>query len=300
MTRNFSICCIVLALILTACSPSQKPAGGLPRVLAAESFLADIAQNIAGDRLKVNVLISLGVDPHNYQLTPRDTAKLAESNILIVNGIDYEWWLQKTLDNIGGQRLLIVASNGLTPITDSSSGQPAGDPHMWLDPLKVIHYVENIRDDLIQSDPAGRDIYTHNATAYISQLNDLDHWIRNKIAQVPIEKRLLVTNHESLGYFAKEYGFHIVGAITPSLTTDASPSAQQMAGLIQTIHSSGAKAIFLEMGSNPNLAQQVAAETGVKVVSGLYLESLSSPAGPAPTYLQLMKYDVTQIVEALK
>jgi ABC-type Zn uptake system ZnuABC Zn-binding protein ZnuA len=109
----------------------------------------------------------------------------------------------------------------------------------------------------------------------------------------------LVTNHESLGYFAKEYNFKVVGAVIPSLTSDASPSAQQLADLIQIIRSSSAKAIFLEIGANPNLAQQVAAETGTEVVTDLYLETLSAPDGPASTYLNMIKYDVTQIVKAL-
>jgi ABC-type Zn uptake system ZnuABC Zn-binding protein ZnuA len=290
----------LLTLLLTACQPAANQTSGLPRVLAAESFLADIAQNVAGDRLTVETLVPLGADPHEYQPTPKDTAKIAESQVLIVNGIEYEWWLQKTLETVGGERLVIVTSAGLTASPDTAGQHPEGDPHMWLDPARVVRYVENIRDGLSQADPAGKDVYTNNASTYLARLKDLDQWIKTEVARIPPERRLLITNHESLGYFAQAYGFTIVGAVIPSVTSDASPSAQQMANLIQTIESSGASTIFLDVGANPDLAQQIATETGAKVVADLYLETLSGPNGPAPTYLDMLKYDVTQIVNALE
>jgi ABC-type Zn uptake system ZnuABC Zn-binding protein ZnuA len=124
--------------------------------------------------------------------------------------------------------------------------------------------------------------------------------VKDQVNQLPVEQRLLVTNHDALGYFANAYNFKIVGAVIPSVTTDASPSARQLASLIGTIKSSGARAIFLDIGENQNLAQQIASETGVKVVTGLYVESISGSAGPAPTYIDMIKYDVTVILEALK
>lgn len=290
----------LLTFLLTACQPAANQTSGLPRVLAAESFLADIAQNVAGDRLTVETLVPLGADPHEYQPTPKDAAKIAESQVLIVNGIGYEWWLQKTLDTVGGERLVVVTSAGLTASPATAGQHPEGDPHMWLDPARVVRYVENIRDDLSQADPAGKDVYTNNAGTYLARLKDLDQWIKTEVARIPPERRLLITNHESLGYFAQAYGFTIVGAVIPSVTSDASPSAQQMANLIQTIKSSGASTIFLDVGANPDLALQIATETGAKVVADLYLETLSRPNGPAPTYLDMLKYDVTQIVNALE
>jgi ABC-type Zn uptake system ZnuABC Zn-binding protein ZnuA len=171
---------------------------------------------------------------------------------------------------------------------------------MWLDVSKAVNYVKNIRDGLIQADPVGKDIYTQNADTYIAKLNALDQWIKDQVSQIPADKRLLVTNHDSLGYFSQAYGFTVVGAVIPSVTTDASPSAQQMANLIQVIKSSGAPAIFVETGVNTALADQIGTEANVKVITNLYLETLSVPNGPAPDYIDMMKYDVTQIVNALK
>lgn len=288
--------------LLNACSanPNTNAQPNRLKVLAAESFLGDIAQNVAGERLTVETLIPPGIDPHEFEPAPQDIAKVAQSQVLLVNGLGYETWLKKTLENVGSQQLVIVASNGLTPNVDPSGEHTGGDPHMWMNPANVIRYVENIRDGLSQADPAGKDTYAKNANAYIAKLKDLDAWAKNEVNQLPVERRLLVTNHDSLGYLAQAYGFKIVGAVIPSMTDQASPSAREMATLIETIKSSGARAIFMDVGENETLAQQIAAETGVKVVSGIYVEGLSAPDGPAATYIEMIKYDISQVVLALK
>jgi ABC-type Zn uptake system ZnuABC Zn-binding protein ZnuA len=291
-------------LLLTACASTAGPASGR-RALAAESFLADIARNVAGERMMVDSLIPLGLDPHSFEPTPSDAARIADSRVLIVNGAGFEAWLDKILQNAGGQRLVIEASGGLPGRKPAANEPPRdpdhpGDPHFWLDPLKVVHYTENIRDGLTQADPPGKEIYARNAEIYVARLKELDGWIAAQVTQIPPERRLLVTNHESLGYFADRYGFRVVGAVIPSVSAGASPSAQQLAGLIDAIRKSGAPAVFLETGSSPQLAEQVGRETGAKVVSGLYTHSVTAPDGPAPTYIDMMKRNVEMIVAALK
>jgi ABC-type Zn uptake system ZnuABC Zn-binding protein ZnuA len=295
------------AVALGACQSPLQPtvaADGLPRVVAAETFLADIAQNVAGNRVKVETLIPLGVDPHAYQPTPQDVARVAESQVLIVNGAHFEEWLDKTLQNAGGTHTVIEASAGLTsrkPTVDEVlDPDHAGDPHFWLDPTKVIVYVKNIRDGLVAADPGGKKIYVQNADAYIGQLEELDAWIKAKVDQISPQKRLLVTNHESFGYFADRYGFSIAGTVIPSTSSEASPSAQQMAALIDHIRQMDVKAIFLETGANSQLADQIAQETGAKVVTNLYTHSITGPGGEAPSYIEMMKHNVKLIVEALK
>jgi ABC-type Zn uptake system ZnuABC Zn-binding protein ZnuA len=178
--------------------------------------------------------------------------------------------------------------------------ETGGDPHFWLDPISVIHYVENIRDGLSAIDPEGKEIYAKNADVYIVKLNELDGSLREQAQTIPSEKRLIVTNHESFGYFADRYGFTIIGTIIPSVSTGASPSAQQLAGLVDHIRSTGASAIFLENGTNPQIANQIAKETGVKVVTDLYTHSVTDASGKAPTYIEMMKYNMARIVENLK
>ncbi len=296
------------ALLLTGCGSTPQAGDDTLNVLASTSFLADIAQNVAGDRVIVYSLLPIGSDPHAYQATPADVVKISESTILILNGIEYEHFIEPLLENADGERLVIVASDGLEPhhmeedAGEKHAGEEeheAGDPHMWLDPNLVITYVENIRDGMSQADPGGAEVYRSNAEAYIAQLKDLDSFIKSQVESVPAERRLLVTNHEALGYFAERYGFMIVDTILPSFSSEASASAQEIASAIERIKLSGAPAIFLGEVENDSLAEQIASETDVKVVRDLYLESLTDEP-PAATYIEMMKYNVTQIVEALK
>jgi ABC-type Zn uptake system ZnuABC Zn-binding protein ZnuA len=290
----------ILLLLLTSCTlaaPTPPLTPSLPplRVLAVESFLADIARNVAGERLTVEALIPLGVDPHAYQPTPQDAVNVAHAYALIVNGAGLENFITPLLESAGGGVMLIEAAAGLSPRPDPSGEHPEGDPHFWLDPNNVIKYAENIRDGLSQADPEGAAIFAANAAAYIEALKALDQWIVQQVETIPPERRMLVTNHESFGYFAARYGFTVVGTVIPSFSSEAAPSARQMADLIEQIKTAGAPAIFLETGADPQLAEQIAAETGVKVVTGLYTHSPSPADGPAPTYIDMMKYNVSQI-----
>ncbi len=304
---------LALAVSLTGCGAQTGPANGEAspagelNVLAVESFLADIAQHVAGDRLQVSALIPNGLDPHVFQPAPRDVARVADSDILILVGAGVEEWLSETLENAGGERLLVEASAGLESRArpeeeedgDEQHAHAEGDPHFWLDPVSVIRFVENIRDGFIQADPEGRESYTRNAGAYIEELEALDAWIREQVAEIPAEQRLLVTNHESFGYFADRYGFRVIGAVVPSVSSGASPSAQELARLIDRIRDNNVQAIFLETGANPRLAEQIAAETGVTVVTGLYTHSISEPGGEAPGYIEMMRSNTRAIVDAL-
>lgn len=299
----------LLPLLLTACQAQATPAGqaGSLGVLAVESFLADMAQQVAGSRVQVRTLIPVGIDPHSFEVTPRDVAKIAHAQVLIVNGAGYEEWLKPTLANAGGEQLVIEASNGLTsrqPVVgeQSSAGEHANeaDPHFWLDPLLAIRYVENIRDGLSQVDPGGQAEYAHNAEVYIARLIQLDAWVHEQVKQIPPQRRLIVTNHESFGYYADRYGFEVVGSLIPSISSGASPSARELAQLVDAIRASNAPAVFLETGANPDLANQLERDTGVKVITGLYVESTSAPGGKASSYIDMVKYDTLAFVEALR
>lgn len=357
---------LVWLFLLVACGgtpPAQETVKDKPglKVVAAETFLADIAQNVTRERLKVEALMPVGVDPHGFEPTPQDVAKVADSQVLIVNGAGFEEFLDELLQNAGGERQVIEASAGLTQRTAQAGGAVGehdehaaadehdaeaehdehtaeaeydehaaeaehdehaadhehdehaaetehsaeghhheGDSHFWFDPILVIKYAENIRDGLSQTDPDGAADYAANADRYIAQLKELDGWITAQVKQISPERRLLVTNHESLGYFADRYGFKVVGTIVPNVSPTSSPSAGQIAELVERIKETGAPAIFLETGTNAQLADQVAKETGIKVETQLYSHSITAADGPAPTYIDMMKYNTKVIVEALK
>jgi ABC-type Zn uptake system ZnuABC Zn-binding protein ZnuA len=320
--KKIFIITILVVLISLITSGCQSPASTTElrmenspiKVVAAESFLTDITQNIAGDRLYVGSIIPRDMDPHSFIPTPQDVAKIAESDLVIVNGAGLEEWLDNIIQNSGGEFILVEASEGLTPRdlhepevvheaedkTEQTHEHPEGDPHFWLDPILVIQYTENIRDGLIKADPSGKDTYEKNATEYIAKLEELDSSIRKQLAVLPPEKRLIVTNHESFGYFADRYDFTIIGTIIPSVSTGASPSARQLASLIDAIKETGASAIFIETGANTKLAEQISRETGVKVVTNLYTHSITDSGGEAPSYLAMIQHNVDMFISTMK
>jgi len=294
-----------LLLLISACTPpvtdsleAASTSTEKPIVLASTTFLADIAQNVAGERLQVESLLPFGADAHSYQPIPQDVAKVADSALLIVNGAEYEHFLEPVLENAGGERTVVEASAGLNVRKDAGT-EHGVDPHLWLDPNNVILYVKNIHDGFVTLDPEGEQVYTSNTESYSIQLQELDTWIREQVDSIPAEHRLLVTNHDSLGYFAERYGFTVIGTVVEGTSSNAAPSAQQMAALIDQIKASGAPAVFLDAAESPNLANQIASDAGVKVITNLYFGSLTD-GPPAGTYIDMMKHNVTQIVEALK
>jgi len=296
---------VALAAGVAACGSAAGSASGPLKVVATTSFLRDIAQNVAGSRFTVGQLIPTGVDPHEFDPTPMEVTAAVQSDLLIVNGANLEGTLATTLRNAGGRHVTVVASAGLTPrvpkpgeAAPEHAGEP--DPHFWLDPILVIRYVQNIRDAFVKADSSHAAAYQANAAVYVTKLRRLDVWIRAQVAAIPPAARLLVMDHLSHGYFADRYGFRIVGAVIPSVSTGDIVGAKQLAALVKTIEVTGTKAIFVGLGENPDLARQIAAEAHVKVVTGLLDHSLTPANGPAPTYLAMMRYDVRLIAEALR
>jgi ABC-type Zn uptake system ZnuABC Zn-binding protein ZnuA len=297
------------ALLLAAAACSRAPSRATDRaapaaVLASESFLADIAGAVAGDRIAVTTLLPLGADPHSWEPAPRDAAAVAGAALFNVNGHGLESFLAPLLSSIDGPRV-VEASAGLAPRTPRDGEPVAGDsghesdPHFWLNPLNVVRYAENIRDALSALDPAGTDAYRANAAAYAEELRALDRWIADEVARVPPGRKLLVSNHESLGYFADRYGFRIVGTVIPSVSTGSSPSARQLAALVDRLRATGAPALFVEEGADARVARQIADEAGVALVTGLRTHTLTDAAGAASSYLAMMRADVRTIVAAL-
>ena len=174
------------------------------------------------------------------------------------------------------------------------------DPHFWFDPPRVQNAVSEIAARLSELDPDGAEYYSGNADAYIGELGDLHSWIQEQVAVVPESDRLLVTSHDAFQYFAALYGFKVVGAVIPSVTTEADPTAQELAALVETIEHEGAKVIFGENIHSDRLAQRIAEETGAEVVGSLYTGSLGEPGGEAGNYIEYMRFNVNTIVDALK
>ena len=284
---------------LAACNGNRLASGQL-RVVATTTIIGDIVRNIAGDKADVVTLLAPGIDPHEYEPVPSDLQALAQAKIIFANGAGLETWLPKLMQSVGTPIKVQNVSDGLALHTLADQGVNVTDPHLWLDVANAIHYAEQIRDGLTTIDPANAAAYRANAEAYLSKLKDLDTWVVAQTSTLPAEKRLLVTNHDTFGYFAARYNFKILGTIFPTSGAEASPSAQQVAELVNTIKASGVKAVFTENTLNPDLANTIANEAGVKVITKLYTDSLGPKDSSAATYIDLMRYDIQTIVDALK
>jgi len=270
--------------------------GGQGRTLVATTtIVADVLSRICGERFQVISLIPYGVDPHAFEPTPGDIRLLLAAEAIFANGAGLEESLAPILaiPEVAGK--LIDLSEGLS--LHWIEDEP--DPHVWLDPLLVAAWAERIVGVLSQLDPDGADFYASQGQKLRDELFALDRWIQAEVEKIPPERRLLVTDHYFLGYFAARYGFTEVGAIIPSETTLSEPSAKELAALVEKIKHLKIPAIFVGPSFNINLAQSVARESGAKVVV-LYAGNLSGPEGPAPDYFSLVQELVRSIVEALQ
>ena len=305
---NF-ICLLALMSALAACGGTPTPASSQPgklNVVATTTLVGDVVQQIGGDLIQLDVLLPVGADVHSFQPTPQDIAKVADADVVFANGAGLETFLQPMLQNAGSQAPIVSVSDGVKLLSapDLHTSGPAednsgGDPHTWFDPNNVILWSQTIANELSKLDPAHTQSYNANAQKYQAQLKDLDAWIRDQVSQLPEADRQLVTDHDSLTYFAEHYGFKLVGAVIPGYSSVAEPSAQDLASLEDAIRKLGVKAVFVGQSSNPALSERVTQDTGTQLVT-LYGESLSKPDGPAATYLDFMRYNVNAILKALK
>jgi manganese/iron transport system substrate-binding protein len=287
-------------LLLTACSAATTAtAGDKLKVLATTSIVGDVVNQVGGDTISLNIMMPVGTDPHDFQPRPQDAAILADAQVIFSNGAGLEQFLQPMFQSSGATGKLVEVSQGIALLTMPGDNQSSSDPHTWMDPNNVIIWTQNIASTLSAVDSTHASMFQANAAAYIASLNDLDTWIRTQVAQVPPQDRLLVEDHAVLGYFANRYGFTQVGTITGSFSSEAAPSAQEVAALEDKIHQMGVKAIIVSETINQSIADQIATDTGIKTVF-IYHASLSAPNGPAANYLEFMRYNVNAIVEALK
>jgi zinc/manganese transport system substrate-binding protein/manganese/iron transport system substrate-binding protein len=296
---------MALLLALAACdgAPSATPptgsGAGRLNVVATTTQIRSMAEAVAGDRATVRSILPPGVDAHEFEPKPSDVQAVSAAALVLKNGIGLDDWLDRLLINAGGNHALTTVSDGV-PIRQGDEQETAGDPHIWFSALNAMTMTRNIRDALVAVDAAHAATYQANADAYLSRLAGLDQYIMDQIATVPPDQRKMVTNHDGFGYYIARYGLTFVGSIIPSLSSEAQPSARDVADLITKVKAAHVKAIFLESSINPQLAQQIGDETGVTVVDTLYGDALGAPGTPGATYEGMMRYNTDTIVAALK
>jgi ABC-type Zn uptake system ZnuABC Zn-binding protein ZnuA len=287
-----------LVLVVTACTagPSSAPSGSpVLKVVTTTTVFADIVSNVGGTRTGVTSIIPAGVGPEDYEPKPSDSRLLDGADLVVRNGVGLDDFLDKLLASASGSTTAqLRLGDGIPTIT--VDGEP--NPHFWLDPSLVVrYYLPAIAAKLSELDPAGAATYAANAKAYGESLTALDAELTAEVQAIPAANRKLVTFHDAFPYFARHFGFELVGVILANPGQE--PSAGELAALVETVKRAGVKAVFSEAQFNPALARTLAQEAGVtRVVTTLYNDALGPP--PADTYVGMMRYNMQQIVEALR
>ena len=316
---------LVLMGLLVACSGSAtgQNEDGL-QVVATTTLVGDVVRVVGGAQIELTVMLPVGGDPHGFNPTPQDVTTAANADVVFVNGLELEEFLTEMLENASQEMNIVAVSEGIEANAladehdeegadeehveaeanseedaDHEHSHGAFDPHVWWNPANVAIWADNIAEELARLDPENGALYAENAAAYQQQLTELDAWIKEQIAQIPAANRLLVTDHDSLGYLETTYGLEIAGTVFPGLSTQSDPSAQELAALSETIQAYNVPAVFVGTTVNADLAEQVANETDVQIVA-IYTDSLSDTNGPTPDYLQFMRWNITTIVSALQ
>ncbi len=283
---------------LPTLTPAALAAGEKLRVVATTNIVGDVVRQVGGDAIDLTLLLPPATDPHSYQARPDDLRQLNAADVVFINGLHLEEAMAPVLENLDSGAPVIAVNTGVATLELGPA--PAGaDPHTWMDVRNVQQWVETIAAVLAALDPAHADEFAANAVAYQTQLAALHEEITATAAAIPAARRKFVTDHDNLRYLARAYGFTIAGAVIPSLSTLAAPSAQELAALQQQVVQEGVTAILVGTTVNPDVAQQIAADTGA-VVTPIYTDSLSDASGPAATYLAMMRYNLAQIAAALK
>ena len=275
-------------------------------VTASFSILGDLVRVVGGERVSVTTLVGPDEDAHVFEPKPADAKAIVHSQLLVTNGLGFEPWAQKLAKSAGYKGEIVVASKGVkTRQMPEEKGHGTGghnhdatDPHAWQNPNNVILYVRNIAAALAKVDPTGAPTYEANAAAYVKELQALDAWAKEQFDDIPAIKRKVITSHDAFGYFAAQYQIRFLAP--QGVSTDAEPSARQVAGLIRQIRREKIKAVFVENMSDPKLLAQLSKDAGVTVGAALYSDALSGADRPGATYIQMMRHNVTQLAAGLK
>ena len=283
-----------LCLALAALPVSAQAASPL-RVMASFSILADLVQNLTGPRLRVAMLVGPDQDTHVYQPKPSDLRAVAQADVLVVNGLGFEGWMDRLAQAANFRGRLIVATAGIAPRQTPDGGT---DPHAFQSVPNLRAYIANLRAGLSAADPDGATAYAAAADRYLQRLDALDADIRAAWAPLPRARRRSITTHDALGYNGAEYG---VDFLAPEgFSTVSEPSAKDLRRLIGQIRAQNITALFLENISNSAVLRQIARETGVKIGGTLFSDALSPANGPASTYLDMMRHNTRLMAAATR
>jgi len=299
-----------LILLCALMAAFATPVRAAPvKVVASFSILGDMVRQIGGDQVEVTTLVGPNGDAHVYQPTPSDAKAVAEADLIVVNGLGFEGWFDRLFKSAGGTARVAVASTGVTPLlTDDdaegevqstpvhSHGAPT-DPHAWQSLANGRLYAGNIGEALAQVAPDRAGHFLAAAAAYSQRLGVLEAWVHRELGAIPKAERKIITSHDAFGYFGKSYGIKILAPV--GISTEAEPTAQDVAALIRQMKAAKVRAVFIEAMTDSRLVQQISKDGGGTIGGTLYTDSLSPADGPAPTYEAMFRHNVETLKAAL-
>ena len=328
----------ISALALTLGMGVAAQADDHIKVVASFSILGDLVKEVGGDHIDLTTLVGPDGDAHVYAPSPADAKEMAEAKVVFVNGLGFEGWMERLVESSGSKAQLVTASKGVETIgfgeeeehghghekeakhdhdhdhakeeaghdhRKEEAGHEHGhdhdhgdiDPHAWQSVANAKIYVANIRDALVAAAPEEKDAFEANAKAYLAKLDALDAEVKAAVAAIPEKGRTIITSHDAFGYFAHEYGIEVVAP--QGVSTEAEPTAKDVAKLITQIRDEDVKAVFVENITDPRMIERIAKEGGAKIGGALYSDALSQPDGPAGTYIDMIRHNIRTLSAGL-
>jgi zinc/manganese transport system substrate-binding protein len=283
---------VLLVLLFLTSSAFSKPL-----VVATFSILGDMVHQVAGDKVDVKVLVGPNEDSHVYEPRPQDAKYLSHADLIVVNGLGFEGWLDRLIDASGSKARIVTATTGITPLEKEVNGKKTVDPHTWHSLKNAQIYIDNIVEGLSELLPEDSSYFKANGDAYKKSFQDLEIKTHEALKDIPLNDRKIITGHDAFGYLGAE--FNIQFYAPQGMSTESEPSAKAVAELINLIKNENVKAIFVENISNPRLVEQIANESGVQIGGILYSDALSPPGTEADPYFKMMEHNLNAIVKSL-
>ncbi len=276
----------------------STPSFAKPLVIATFSILGDMVHEIGQDKVDVKNLVGPNQDSHVFEPRPQNAKELAHADLVVVNGLGFEGWLDRLIEASGFHGKILVATSGIEPLFHTVNGKTFADPHAWHSLTNARIYVDNIVKELSDLLPKEASFFKARGEAYKAALNNLENETHQKLIMVPLEKRKVITNHDAFRYLGREFNVTFYSPL--GISTESEPSAKSVVLLINKIREEKIHAIFVENISNPRLLEQIASETGVHIGGILYSDALSSPGSEADTYLKMMAFNLSSLVKAVE
>lgn len=287
---------ISLVPLIILLAVNSVMAADKPFVVTSASMIYDITWNIGGDHIDLDMIVPIGGDPHIHEPTPSDAQKVNKADLILVNGLTFEGWMNELIENSGTKGEKIIVTEGIQPLT-SLQYKNSADPHAWMVASNGVIYARNIRDALIELIPEKADIFKNNFEAYRTQLEELDRYISDQISTIPTQKRILITSHDAFQYYGRRYGLRLEAIM--GISTDAEAQTSDIIRVTKAIRESQVPAVFIESTINPKMIKQIATDNNVRIGGQLFADSLGDEDSPADTYINMLKSNTDTIVKAL-